>query len=261
MGKAGIQTVVDGINNGQNHLDVATAIMALIPIEDIVASSILGAGAILYHVINSGTLSDYSGALDNDALWSDVQCAIYKAIRGDGQVTAANYGGVLTNLAAITSAGSGVVGTIHDYFGNVGANGAMQAQQVGSLYAGDCSSCSDWCDDWNFTTDNAGGWNAVDSKGSFGNPNGWTSGGGNLDILLTFAATYVTSVQIIGGTTAAFTPTLNGIALPEANGDFSAIIPINDTITSLEFNLNGTGNVTHIVVCGNGTNVFGAGPY
>jgi hypothetical protein len=261
MGKAGVQTVVDGINNGQNHLDVATAIMALIPIEDILASSILGAGAILYHVINSGTLSDYSGALDNDALWSDVQCAIYKAIRGDGQVTAANYGGVLTNLAAITSSSSGVVTTIHDYFANIGANGAMQAQQVGSLYAGDCSSCSDWCDDFDFTIDGAGGWNGVDLHGTFANPSGWTSGGGTLDILRTFTPTYVTQVQIIGVTTAAFTPTLNGIALPEANGAFSAIIPINDTITSLEFNLNGTGNVTHIVICGDGTNVFGTGPY
>jgi hypothetical protein len=172
MGKAGVQTVVDGINNGQNHLDVATAIMALIPIEDIVASSILGAGAILYHVINSGTLSDYSGALDNDALWSDVQCAIYKAIRGDGQVTAANYGGVLTNLAAITSAGSGVVGTIHDYFANVGANGAMQAQQVGSLYAGDCSSCFDWCYYWDFTASGTD-WSAWQDAGA-----GWVSGTG-----------------------------------------------------------------------------------
>jgi hypothetical protein len=261
MGKDSLQSVVSSINDGQNHLDAATAVMALIPIEDVFAATTLGAAAILYHVLSSGRLSDYSDALANEGLWSDVQCAIYKAIRTDGQVTAANYGGVLTNLAAITSAPSGVVGTIHDYFANVGANGAMQAQQVGSLYAGDCSSCSDWCDDWNFTTDDEGGWNPLDNHGTFGNPSGWTSSSGNLDILLTFAATYVTNVQIIGATVAACTPTLNGIALPEANGAFNSLIAINDTITSLEFNLQGAGNVTHIVVCGNGTNVFGAGPY
>lgn len=152
--KASIQTVVDQINDSATLFTTVLAITALIPGVDLVIAAILGAGAILFNLVEHGTLSDYTAALSDAQLWSDVQCSIYTATKTAGAVTADNFDAVVTAVGGITYAHPEVVSAMVDYLNGMGADGLMQAQQAGSLYVGDCSACetSGWSYFWDGTT-------------------------------------------------------------------------------------------------------------
>jgi len=108
---------------------------------------IAGGVYVLYQALTGGTVSNYTDALSDTKLWSDMTCAIYAAIRADGHVTDGNYGAVLANVRAVTYAHPDVVSAIGDFVAAIGASGMEHAQQVGALNAADCSGCpaSGWC--------------------------------------------------------------------------------------------------------------------
>jgi hypothetical protein len=153
------------------------AVLDLIPGIDAVWGLLATAGAVIYNNIQGGTVSHYEDALADTTLWSDMQCAIYTAISPDGFVTAGNFADIISNVTAVTYTHAEVISTIVDYLNAMGADGLMGAQQTGSLYVGDCSSCappSTWCYEFDFTASD-GGWTAVDNVAY---PCHWSTGVG-----------------------------------------------------------------------------------
>jgi len=158
---------------------------------------------VLYQALTSGTVGNYTDALADTALWSDMTCAIYNAIAADGHVTDANYGTVLANVRAVTYVHPDVVAAIGDYVQALGARGMEQAQLVGALNAADCSGCNVWCHRFDFATDQQG-WSIV-TGGRYYPGFGWQStANGNqlpLDIQSTVfsAPVHVISIELVGG--------------------------------------------------------------
>lgn len=151
--KEAIQQAVTSINANETMLDFGTAALALIPGADIPFGLILGGLALTYTAINSGTLSDYSAALADSVLWSDLTCAIYNAIETVGYVDATNYAAMLTAIAGVSYVHAAVITTIHDFVSGIGLDGVKQIQKVGALNVANCYSCAvpTWCRTWDFT--------------------------------------------------------------------------------------------------------------
>lgn len=143
--QASINQAVSDITAMRTLIQFGIALIALIPGADIPLELIAGAGGALYLAITAGTLSDYSSALSDATLWSNVTCEIYDAIAPTGYVTAMNFSTILSNIAGIGYVHPAVITTIHDYVSNLGVIGLLQLQQIGALNVGDCSGCATWC--------------------------------------------------------------------------------------------------------------------
>jgi hypothetical protein len=238
---------------------------------------------LLYHEIEAGTLSDYSDAVADTGLWSDVSCAIFMAIQGDGGVTSGNFAAVISNLRAITYAHPGVITTIADYAENMGAAGMMQAQQHGSLFVGDCSGCG-WCYTWDFLV-SQGAWATEHTSGA----GAWTVGVGwesdtsslagqaALHIEISCLSTFIASVQVaysctdIAGGDGITTGIRNveqyphgpaGGQLGSGSGAQSTILDIAAFMDDIVVNLDtvsptGPNYITAVTIYGTGTCPFG----
>jgi hypothetical protein len=139
--KDSIQKAIDAINANQTVLGYGALIVDTIPGTGFIIDAIAGGLYALYNAINGGTQSDYTDALADPTLWSQMTCAIYDAIVTDGGVTTANFSAIQTNVAAITYAHSDVITTISNYLIALGASGLQQLQGLGALAVYDCSSC------------------------------------------------------------------------------------------------------------------------
>jgi hypothetical protein len=208
--KASIQKAVDGINGGDNLLATALIIFSVIPLVDIVSSAVVAACAILFRYISGSTLSDFTTALADAALWSDVQCAIFGAISADGFVTSANFASVVAAVGGVSYPATDVITSMVQYMNGLGADGVMAIQLAGSLYQGDCSACDEagWCYEFSPANSDAdfSSWTVVAGGGGVYVPGtGWNStpdGSGHalLSITKTFASTAITSIEVFWST-------------------------------------------------------------
>lgn len=139
--QASLAEVVNQIDLGKTVLQAATAIGALIPELNVVLAPILGAAAILYNIVEGGTLSDFSAASTDAVLLSDVTCAIYNATKTDGYVTPANFAAVVAAIGAISYTHADVITALVSYL-DAGGSIVLQAVQVpGALAVVNCSAC------------------------------------------------------------------------------------------------------------------------
>lgn len=135
-----LQEAVDAIQANKTVLGFGVTILSIIPGAQEVAAIMYGLAG-LYTAMEAGTLGDYQDAVADESLFSRITCAIYSAIRADGQVTEGNYPAVLTNLAAVTYAHGDVIGAIHDYVAGMGYSGLAAVQTAGAMAVYDCSGC------------------------------------------------------------------------------------------------------------------------
>jgi len=146
--KASLQSALDSYSGSKTIVQAFATIVGLIPAIGVVIDVLAGGVYVLYQALTSGTVSNYTDALADTKLWSDMTCAIYKAIAAEGHVTDGNYGAVLANVRAVTYIHPAVVAAIGDYVQALGARGTEQAQLAGALSTADCTSCGGWCHRW-----------------------------------------------------------------------------------------------------------------
>ena len=139
--KTSIQKAIDAINGNQTLLGYGVLIIGAIPGAGMVIAGIADALYGMYESISSGALGDYTDALADETLWSEITCAIFNATAADGQVTDTNFPNIQANVAAITYAHGDVMATIEAYLAALGATGLEQLQATGALAAYDCSAC------------------------------------------------------------------------------------------------------------------------
>ena len=140
--KGSIQQAVDAINAGQTVIQYGLTIIGAIPGAGLLIEGITGALYGLYTAIYAGTRQDYADALADPDLFSTITCAIYGAIRADGQVTPDNFGAMTTAVCAVSYVHADVISTICDYLKNLGYAGVAQLQGAGALAVYDCTHCA-----------------------------------------------------------------------------------------------------------------------
>jgi hypothetical protein len=138
--RAAIQQAVDAINFSKSVLQFGVGFIGFIPGAQIVAGMMFGLYTI-YNQIEAGTLSDYQIALNDSALFASITCNIYSAIEADGEITPANCGTVIANIAANPYTPSDVISTITDFLSNLGCDGMAALQAPGALADYDCTGC------------------------------------------------------------------------------------------------------------------------
>ena len=139
--KRSISQAVDSINNDESVINYGVLIISLIPDAGLLINAAIKGLYALYTTIAGGTLSDYSDAVGDDALWSSITCAIYEAISGDGHVDATNFPTLVTNVGAVSYTHAEVITTIVDFLNQMGAAGLQGVQPSGALAVYDCSGC------------------------------------------------------------------------------------------------------------------------
>lgn len=139
--KASVNQQVNAINAAATILDAALGLAALIPGIGLVFDLALAGAYALNSIIASTGTSAFTTALADAALWSEVQCAIYLAIKAVGYVDASNYAAVGTALEAVVYSDDDVTDAIAAYWTSLTLQGVQAAQSAGSLYLGDCSAC------------------------------------------------------------------------------------------------------------------------
>jgi hypothetical protein len=156
--KASLNKAITDINNTKTLFEFGVAITALIPGLDLAIPEFIGAIGILYLALESGTLSDYTAAVADVTLWSELTCAIYQATKAVGHVDASNYAAVVSAVGSISYVHADVISTIHDYVANLGLVGLQTLQNVGVLSVSDCSACDVWCVTFDFTVSATTAW-------------------------------------------------------------------------------------------------------
>ena len=101
----------------------------------------VAAAGILYDLVDGANLADFTAAAADETLWSDVTCAIYGAIRTDGEVTAGNFAAVGAALNGLTYTHSEIPTALALFWGGVGVEAARRTQVAGALNLADCSGC------------------------------------------------------------------------------------------------------------------------
>jgi Collagen triple helix repeat (20 copies) len=280
--KASLQKAIDAINADEDLIYTGIAIVALIPGADIPLDLFMGGAALIYKQIQAGTLSDYTAAMADTGLWSDIVCAIYTAILADGQVTNGNFASLVAKVGAVSYAHSAVMTTIVDYLNSLGSQGLEQVQATGGLYVGDCSACDQWCYTWDFMAAAGSGWSAANGNATYSAGLGWQSvdDGGHgvtaLQIQRTDSGYYIDSVEIFGFAGGAASDVgaqrkIQSISggtpyghMSGAGGTIDSLVTLNNRITSLEVQMDyppaGGGQastITRVTVHGHGYCPFG----
>jgi hypothetical protein len=149
--------MVSGITLMDPEVKIVRDIIDLLPGASLVLDTMTTSLSDFYNTVTGGTLSHYSDASTDGALWSAVTCAIYNAIRTVGYVNAANFAAVAVAIGAVSYAHAEVVNAIAFYFVQIGLPGIQALQVVGAIDTIDCTDCGGWCYEFDFTTA-AGGW-------------------------------------------------------------------------------------------------------
>lgn len=138
------ESVSQGINAVTNSIGVLTAVWGIIRFVPGFAEALpvtwLAMNALLAGITAIGT-GPFQTAIDDPSLFPAITCAIFTAIRTDGQVTTANFPFIVANINALTFADSGVKSTILDFVNNLGAGGLQAVQTGGPLAVYDCTGC------------------------------------------------------------------------------------------------------------------------
>lgn len=140
------QAMLQAVNAIQNDLGIINFGLTLIRLIPGVGWAYIGFAAAISGFLTdiaSGSLTDYQNAIGDEALWSQVTCAIYGAILPDGDVTAANFPRVQSALCALTYTPTDVVTAICNWVTNLGAQQILQAQQPGVLAQYNCDCVGD----------------------------------------------------------------------------------------------------------------------
>jgi len=138
------QSLIYGINaiqQNQTTFGFGLAILRFIPGGINIAYYMLLGFQALYNAIEGGTLSDFQAAIDDPLLMGEIACAIYSAISASGQITAANFPTLVSNVGAVSYTHADVISAIVDYLNGLGASGLMVLQVPGVLTTYDCSGC------------------------------------------------------------------------------------------------------------------------
>ena len=282
--KASLQSALDSYSSSKTIVQAFATIVGLIPAIGVVIDVIAGGVYVLYQALTGGTVSNYTDALSDTKLWSDMTCAIYDAIRADGHVTDGNYGAVLANVRAVTYAHPDVVSAIGDFVAAIGASGMEHAQQVGALNAADCSGCaaSGWCFRWVganinnpiWTPDPNIGEGALEVTFGGGLAQSISVGGGQRLSLykLWNSPAFLSTVRVVGTRGAAWdqggynggsVQSGVGFALPNGQGAYDTTITINREASYIEV-LSWTGasdapnTISLVELRGTGAGPFGA---
>lgn len=133
---------VSNYNASKTLLESAIVLAGAIGFLDPIWEVAVAAFGILYNFYTVTTIGQFTSASTDATLLSDLQCAIYEAIRVDGLVDSANFATLVANVAAIMYTYPDVITALVAYLDALGVVGLQQLQLTGSLYIGDCSACS-----------------------------------------------------------------------------------------------------------------------
>ena len=139
--KTSIQRAIDAINQNMTVLGYGVLIIGVIPGAGAIVSALADGLYGLYESISGGPLGDYTDALEDETLWSQMTCAIFNATSADGAVTDTNFPTLQANVAGLSYAHADVISTISAYLAAIGATGLQQLQIPGALAVYDCTSC------------------------------------------------------------------------------------------------------------------------
>lgn len=132
-----------------------------------------------WQVLSAGNIADFRAAVTDPVLLAKVTCAIFNAIRLDGQITDANWPTVVANVCAVSYLPAEIIPVICSIATTMGAVNARGLQVVGAYETGDCSNCGTWCYKFDFTVSD-GGWITNPAgftvRGSWVGGVGWQSG-------------------------------------------------------------------------------------
>jgi len=277
---AGIQHVVDEINDSKTLVQTVQSLLGLGFLIDVPIALGLELGTLAFNLIQTLNLTDLQAGLSDSGYFGDVMCAIFLAIQADGMITAANWASVQAAIDAVTAPNAATASAVSSYVDNMSANSAMYLQQQGPIYEGDCSGCGTWCYEWDFTLSD-GGWSHVSGRGSWVSGHGWESqllsGQQQVYIYLPTSPIGVTAWGIKYTNTGALTS--DGVRWIWVDGSGTHIDPTGDTtiytsphvasnpasitgLTEADFNLasNSAGSLITILAVqlqGNGANPFG----
>jgi hypothetical protein len=200
--QAAIKQAVTSYNATQTLLQFATNMSAVFAVELPLTYAFIQMCNDVYQWFTAMTIANLTTASTDGVLWSEVTCAIYNAIKGDGYVTAGNLPTVITNLCNLPYSNAAAVGAICSFATDFGINNWQTLQNVGALDDVDCTGCATWCYEFDFTASN-GGWNILSGYvGVYVPGTGWqsqTNGSGNTEIViqrLLGASYYLTSANI-----------------------------------------------------------------
>lgn len=149
MGKA-----VTAIQDDLTLLQFGLSVLNIIP-EFVLVALAADAFSGIYGAVKEGELSDFEDALTDATLLSDVKCAIYGCIVGQGYVKPENFECIQLAVGSISYSHSDVIDAIKGYLTSLGPTGLAQLSQVAGLEEGaDCSGCTGaWCRVWDPATD------------------------------------------------------------------------------------------------------------
>jgi hypothetical protein len=275
---------VNGYNTGLTQLQFAQDILDTIAYAFPITSIALTIFHDLYAAVTGATISDFTAASTDPALWGAVTCAIYSAIRSTGYITAANLPNVIANVCAISYVHADVVTALCSFITNVGLQNLQAMQNVGVVDTVDCSGCAaPWCYEWigagiatpswkNASYDGGGPFTRGTVVGStlqsvYASPPGVQI----LDFGQTFPSTFISTILVEGNCPE---PAAGGqrsiemfginVNLPTTAGAFSVLGHFNITNTYFDISVdtvtaNSTmfNTVTHVKVTGTGVCPFG----
>lgn len=165
--------MVSGITFMDPEVKIVRDILDLLPGASLALDTLTTSISDFYNIVTGGTLSHYSDASTDGALWSAVTCAIYNVIKVSGYVTAANFAAVFVAINAVTYVHAEVVNAIAFYFATMGLPAVQAMQTVGAIDNIDCVGCGISCFQWDFAN-GAGPWTVNGGCGSDGSYNGTT---------------------------------------------------------------------------------------
>lgn len=137
-----IAQAVQAVQNEQLLLDFVWVVVRFIPGFGAAFPVVTAALPFLFNQVMSLGTADFNSALSDEAFFGAVTCAIYDAIRVDGQVTTANFPTIVSNIRAIPYALTDVRDTVADYVDKLGASGLQAVQVPGAITDYDCTNCA-----------------------------------------------------------------------------------------------------------------------
>ena len=198
---AGIQHVLDEINDSKTLVQTVQSLLALGFLIDVPIALGLELGTLAFNVIQGLNLTDLQTGLSDSTYFGDVMCAIFTVIQSDGMITADNWAAVQAAIGAVTAPNAATGSAVSSYVDSMSYATAGYLQQQGPIYEGDCSGCGTFAHDWDFLTA-LGAWTFPFGSGNDGH---WTSGTGIvadndsgtwwIEIEITFAARTITTVE------------------------------------------------------------------
>jgi hypothetical protein len=157
--KLAITNAVNSYNSSLSLLQFGVLIFDTIAFAFPITAIAVDVFYALYLEVNGSTISDFTDAESDPALWNAVTCAIYSAIATDGAITAANLPTVISNVCGISYVHADVVTAICNFMTNIGLANIRAMQNVGVLDELNCTHCAGgWCFNTEFNNSAIGLW-------------------------------------------------------------------------------------------------------